>query len=89
MEDAPEQLDVVVGRGEEVVVEEREADLVARAVHHDVGVHLAAVGEADGLPSSEAMFGFGAIVPWAMRSRMRPETVGWDSPNLWSGLGSP
>ena len=35
------------------------------------------------------MLGFGAIVPCAMRSSTRPETVGWASPNLWSGAGSP
>ena len=47
MEDAPEQLDVVVGRGDEVLVEERERDLVARAVDDDVGLDAAAVGELD------------------------------------------
>ena len=35
------------------------------------------------------MFGFGVIVPCAMRSRIRPETVGCASPNWWSGLGRP
>ena len=47
MKDAPEQLDVVVGRGQEVLVEEREGDLVAGAVHDHIGVHLAAVREPD------------------------------------------
>ena len=45
MEDAPEQRQVVVGRRDQVGVEERERDLVAGAVDDDVGVLLAAVGE--------------------------------------------
>ena len=47
MEDAPEQLDVVVGRRDEVLVEERERDLVARAVDDEVGLDARAVGELD------------------------------------------
>ena len=35
------------------------------------------------------MFGFGVIAPCWMRSRMRPETVGWAWPKRWSGLGRP
>ena len=33
------------------------------------------------------MFGLGVIVPCWMRSRIRPETVGWASPKLVVGLG--
>ncbi len=38
VEDAAEELDVVVGRGDEVGVEEGEGDAVAGAVDDDVGV---------------------------------------------------
>ena len=44
-EDAAVEVDPVVRRGEQALVEEREADLVARAVDDDVGVHPLAVGE--------------------------------------------
>ena len=47
VEDAPEQRQVVVGRGDQALVEERERDLVAGAVDDDVGLDLAAVGEHD------------------------------------------
>ncbi len=35
------------------------------------------------------MFGLGVTMPWPMRSRMRPETVGCAEPKWWSGLGRP
>jgi hypothetical protein len=45
--DAPEQVDPVVGRRDEVGVEEREGDAVAGAVDDDVDVLAGAVGELD------------------------------------------
>ena len=89
VEDAPEQLDVVVGRGEQVVVEEGEGDLVAGAVDDDVGVRLAAVGEAHAiaLERGDVRLRRDRAVRDAVEDA--PETVGWASPNLWSGLGRP
>ena len=51
---APEQRQVVVGRGDQRGVEEREADLVAGAVDDDVRRLLAAVGEDDACARSAA-----------------------------------
>jgi len=48
MKHAPEQRQVVSRRRDQIRIEEREADLVARAVHDDVGVDLASVGEPHG-----------------------------------------
>ena len=85
-----EERQLVVPGGDEVLVEEREGDLVARAVDDEVGVDLAAVGEPDLVAvRATAMFGFVVIAPWASRSRIRPLTVGWACANLWSGSGSP
>ena len=81
MEDAAEELDVVVGRRDEVRVEEREGDLVAGAVDDHVDVARVPSLNSTVSPSRRRDFGLGAMVPWAMRSRMRPETVGWASPN--------
>ena len=39
-------------------------------------MHARAVGEFQSVPIC-AMFGFGVIVPWLSRSRIRPEIVGW------------
>jgi hypothetical protein len=47
MEDVLVQRDLVVGRRQELGVEEREAQLVARAVDDEVGVDARAVGEVD------------------------------------------
>ena len=44
-EDTAKQLDAIVRRREEALVEERERDAVARAVDHHVGVHARPVGE--------------------------------------------
>ena len=46
MEDAPVQLDVVVRSRDEVLIEEREGDLVARAVDDQVGLDDGPVDEA-------------------------------------------
>ena len=35
------------------------------------------------------MFGLTVTSPWPMRARISDETVGWASPSLWSGFGSP
>jgi hypothetical protein len=47
VEDVLVQEDLVVRRRQEVGVEEREGQLVARAVHDEVGVDARAVGEVD------------------------------------------
>ncbi len=47
VDDPAEKLDAVLGGRDEVLLEEREGDLVARAVHHHVGLHRAAVREPD------------------------------------------
>ena len=54
MEDAAVELDPVVLRRDEVLVEERERDLVARAVDDDVGVDARAVLELDRVPVETA-----------------------------------
>ncbi len=40
-------------------------------------------------PCNSEMFGFHVISPWAIRLRKSAEMVGWASPILWSGSGSP
>ena len=89
VEHAPEERQVVVGRGDQRRVEERERHLVARAVDDDVGLDLGAVGEAHAsLGRARARFGFGVISPCARRERMSSETVGCASPKSVVGLAA-
>ena len=80
----------VVGRGDEVLVEERERDLVARAVDDDVGVTRRAVGEHDAVAVEARDVRLRRDRRRARCGRgCRPETVGCASPKRVVGLGQP
>ena len=71
VEDAPVERQLVVGRGDAGRVEEREADLVARAVDDDVGRARPCRRRRRRVSLvSRAMFGLGVMSPWVRRVRI-------------------